>query len=68
MRRFHAQWESAVSASVLGECINPECTMDHVVTMQTDEQARLARLLELDTWARVASADEPALGRADVVR
>jgi len=39
---------------VLGECVNPECTMDHVVTMETDEQARLAHLIERDTWARLA--------------
>lgn len=55
MRRFHAQWEPAVSGAVLGECTKPDCTMDHVVTMPTDVEARLARLLDLDTWPRVAA-------------
>jgi hypothetical protein len=39
---------------VLGECVSADCTMDHVVTMETDEQARLAHLLESSLWARLA--------------
>ena len=50
MRRFHAAWEPTVSGMLLRECVSDECTMDHVVTMATDEQARLAKLLALDVW------------------
>jgi hypothetical protein len=37
------------------ECVSPECTLDHVVTMPTDEQARLMHLLDADTWPRLAA-------------
>lgn len=47
MRRFHANWEPQVSGFVLRECVNEDCTMDHVVSMSVEAERRLALVLAL---------------------
>lgn len=55
MRRWHLNFEMAVSGCVVRECINPDCTMEHLVTLATDEQARLEHLVEQDAWVRLVA-------------